>query len=54
VPRYITYSQDIRNATERGYTSLALEERFKTATEVYEALIEDAEALVERLKGMKA
>jgi ATPases involved in chromosome partitioning len=48
-PRYIPYSQDIRNATERGCTAFALQERSKTAVEACEAFVADAEALVARL-----
>jgi chromosome partitioning protein len=53
-PRYIPYSQDIRNATDRGCTAFALEKRSKTAREACEAFVEDAEALVEQLQGVKA
>lgn len=53
-PRYIPYSQDIRNATDRGRTAFALETQSSTAADACEAFLEDATALVERLRGVKA
>jgi chromosome partitioning protein len=53
-PRHIPYSQDIRNATERGRTAFALESPSSTAREACEAFDVDAEALLARLREMKA
>lgn len=53
-PRHIPYSQDIRNATERGRTAFALESPSSTAREACEAFDVDAEALLARLREVKA
>jgi chromosome partitioning protein len=48
-PEYIPYSQDIRNATDRGQTAFALEEPSTTARQAREAYLAAAEVLVTRL-----
>ena len=50
-PDYVPYSQDIRNAADRGQTAFALEEPSTTAHRAREAYLTAAETLVERLGG---
>ena len=50
-PDYVPYSQDIRNAADRGQTAFALEEPSTTARRSHEAYLAAAETLVERLGG---
>ncbi|WP_424004856.1 ParA family protein (plasmid) [Haloarcula salina] len=50
-PDYVPYSQDIRNATDRGHTAFALAEPSTTADRAREAYLAAAEVLVERLQG---
>jgi len=53
-PRHIPYSQDIRNATERGQTAFALASPSSTAREACEAFEVNTEALLARLREVKA
>lgn len=48
---YIPYSQDIRNAAERGQTAFAFADPSTTATRAREAYLDAAETLVARLGG---
>ncbi len=50
-PRYVPYSQDIRNATENGHTAFALEEPSGTARDAREAYTMAAKTLVDQLGG---
>jgi chromosome partitioning protein len=50
-PNYVPYSQDIRNAAQRGMTAFGLEEPSSTARGAREAYLGAAETLVERLGG---
>jgi chromosome partitioning protein len=49
-PGYVPYSQDIRNAADRGITAFALEEQSATAERAEEAYLESAESLIEQLE----
>jgi chromosome partitioning protein len=48
---YVPYSQDIRNAAERGMTAFALEEPSTTARRAREAYLDAARTLVDHLGG---
>ena len=48
---YIPYSQDIRNAADRGATAFSLEEPSTTAQRARDAYLNAAETLVDRLEG---
>lgn len=48
---FVPYSQDIRNAAERGMTAFALEEPSTTAQRAREAYLDGAKQLLERLEG---
>lgn len=48
---YIPYSQDIRNAAQRGMTAFALKEPSTTAQRAQEGYLAAAEMLVDRLGG---
>lgn len=50
-PAYIPYSQDIRNAAQRGMTAFALEEPSTTAQRAQDGYLAAAKMLVERLGG---
>lgn len=50
-PEFVPYSQDIRNAAERGMTAFALDEPSTTAQRARDAYIEGAEQLLTRLGG---
>lgn len=50
-PDYVPYSQDIRNAAQRGMTAFALEEPSTTAQSAREAYLDAAETLLTRLGG---
>jgi chromosome partitioning protein len=50
-PDYIPYSQDIRNAAQRGMTAFALEEPSTTAQRAREGYLGAAEMLVDQLGG---
>ena len=50
-PDYVPYSQDIRNAAQRGLTAFALEDPSSTAQHAREAYLDAAEALIDRLGG---
>ncbi|WP_135823223.1 ParA family protein [Halostella litorea] len=50
-PDYVPYSQDIRNAAQRGMTAFALEEPSSTAEHAREAYLGAADTLVDRLGG---
>jgi chromosome partitioning protein len=50
-PKYVPYSQDIRNAVEGGRTAFALADASTTATQAREAFLAAAEVLVNRLEG---
>lgn len=50
-PDYIPYSQDIRNAAQRGMTAFALEEPSSTAQQAREAYLAAADTLIDRLGG---
>jgi chromosome partitioning protein len=50
-PEYVPYSQDIRNAADRGVTAFQIEEPSTTATRAREAYLDSADRLVTRLGG---
>jgi chromosome partitioning protein len=50
-PDYVPYSQDIRNAAQRGMTAFALEEPSSTAKRARDASLSAAETLIGRLGG---
>lgn len=50
-PAHIPYSQDIRNAADRGVTAFALANPSRTAQEAKDAYIAAAETLLERLEA---
>lgn len=50
-PDYVPYSQDIRNAAQRGLTAFALEDPSTTARQARETYLAAAETLVDRLSG---
>ena len=50
-PAYIPYSQDIRNAAQRGMTAFALEEPSTTAQRAQDGYLAAAKMLVEQLGG---
>lgn len=50
-PELVPYSQDIRNAAEKGRTAFALEEPSKTAGRARDSYLASAEVLVDRLAG---
>lgn len=50
-PAYIPYSQDIRNAVERGHTAFALPDPSRTAQQACDAFRTNAQALITRLGG---
>jgi len=50
-PDYVPYSQDIRNAAERGQTAFVLEQPSTTARRARKAYLAAAETLAERLGG---
>lgn len=50
-PTYVPYSQDIRNAAERGQTAFALEAPSATARQAREAYLDAAGTLLERIGG---
>ena len=49
-PTYVPYSQDIRNAAERGETAFELESPSKTAQDAIETYLSAAETLIARLE----
>jgi chromosome partitioning protein len=49
-PEFVPYSQDIRNATQRGITAFALDNPSATAQAAREAYLAAAEALLTRLE----
>jgi chromosome partitioning protein len=50
-PAYVPYSQDIRNAADRGVTAFALEEPSTTAGRAREAYLDAADRLLAQLDG---
>lgn len=50
-PTFVPYSQDIRNAAEKGRTAFALSNPSATAQAAREAYLASAEILVNRLRG---
>jgi len=50
-PTYVPYSQDIRNAAQRGVTAFALEEPSSTAQQARDAYLGAVETLLERLEA---